>query len=76
MGQGLNDDALLVHEDDVAITKHLDIEGALTVLGVKRKGENTVKADLLNAGQPSVSEVFSQHHGERRWRHGHRAVAG
>ena len=75
MRERLNDHAFLVHEDDVSVPEHLEIESALTVFGIEGKRQHTVKSDLLNAGQSGVAEVLSEHHG-KRWRGlGHRAVS-
>ena len=60
MGQGLDDDAILVNEDDVSITKDFDVKRSLSVFCIERKRKNSVKTDLLDAGESSVSKVFSK----------------
>ena len=74
MGQRLEDDTFLVHENDVPVPEHLHIEGTFAVFGIKRKGEDAVKTHLLYPGEPSVSKVFPQHHGKGRRRHWHGSV--
>ena len=37
MGQGLDDDAILVNEDDVSIAKDFDVKRPLSVFGIERK---------------------------------------
>ena len=59
MGQGLDDDAILVNEDDVSITKDFDVKRSLSVFCIKRKRKNSVKTDLLDAGESSVCLLYT-----------------
>ena len=74
IGQRLNYHSLLIEQQDIPISEHLNHQRAESFSCVEIECENPVEAVLAHISQSAVHQVFSQQHREWRGVGRHRAV--
>ena len=75
VGERLDDGAIFIQEDDIAVAEHLEDEIESAESALEFEDQNPVKSVLPCAEEARVRQVLAQEHGEGGRLHRHRAVA-